>query len=126
MSYEKQLFFKQKQVKDHFDRIGKFEYPEINPILPSENMFFYRNKLDYTFSNRKWFTVARPEAADNVNSNGIGFHLTGMFDRIIDIEKCHLQPDPSNDIRLAVREYYAMERAELFTMPRPGKDCSGT
>jgi len=103
MSYEKQLFYKQKQVKDHFDRIGKFEYPEIQPILASEDVFFYRNKLDYTISNRKWFTDQKPE--DSENANGIGFHLRGMFNRIIDIEKCFLQPDPSNAIRLAVREY---------------------
>ncbi|MCK9401420.1 MAG: 23S rRNA (uracil(1939)-C(5))-methyltransferase RlmD [Bacteroidales bacterium] len=105
MSYDKQLFFKQKQVKDHFDRIGKFDYPEIRPILASEDVFFYRNKLDYTFSSRKWFTGQKPETGENTDCNGIGFHLIGMFDRIIDIEKCHLQPDPSNEIRLAVREY---------------------
>lgn len=105
MGYDKQLFFKQKQVKDNFDRIGKLEYPEIRPILASEDIFFYRNKLDYTFSNRKWFTGPRPENDETAQSNGIGFHLIGMFDRIIDIEKCHLQPDPSNEIRLAIREY---------------------
>jgi 23S rRNA (uracil1939-C5)-methyltransferase len=105
MSYEKQLHFKQKQVKDHFDRIGKFEYPEIKPILASGNIFFYRNKLDYTFSNRKWFTEPRPGAGENINTNGLGFHLPGMFDRIIDIENCYLQPDPSNEIRLAVNAY---------------------
>jgi 23S rRNA (uracil1939-C5)-methyltransferase len=114
MSYEKQLYFKQKQVKDHFDRIGKFAYPEIRPILASEDVFFYRNKLDYTFSNRKWFTNQRPENGDNAESNGIGFHLTGMFDRIIDIEKCHLQPDPSNAIRLAVREYSLSRGLSFF------------
>ncbi len=105
MSYDKQLFFKQKQVKDHFDRIGKFGYPEIRPILASDDVYFYRNKLDYTFSNRKWFTGQKPESSENVNSNGLGFHLAGMFDRIIDIQKCHLQPDPSNAIRLSVRDY---------------------
>jgi 23S rRNA (uracil1939-C5)-methyltransferase len=105
MDYEKQLYFKQKQVKDHFDRIGKFDYPEIRPILASENVFFYRNKLDYTFSNRKWYTGQKPESTETNDSNGIGFHLPGMFDRIIDIEKCHLQPDPSNEIRQAVRAY---------------------
>jgi 23S rRNA (uracil1939-C5)-methyltransferase len=105
MSYDKQLYFKQKQVKDHFDRIGKFAYPEIRPILASDDIFFYRNKLEYTFSNRKWFTGQRPESGQNLNTNGLGFHLPGMFDRILDIEKCHLQPDPSNAIRLAVRDY---------------------
>ena len=113
MGYEKQLYFKQKQVKDHFDRIGKFEYPEIRPILASENVFFYRNKLDYTFSNRKWFTGQKPETFENASSNGIGFHLSGMFDRIIDIEKCHLQPDPSNGIRLAIRAY-ALDKGLSF------------
>jgi 23S rRNA (uracil1939-C5)-methyltransferase len=113
MSYEKQLFYKQKQVKDHFDRIGKFDYPEIRPILGSEDVFFYRNKLEYTFSNRKWFTGPRPETGLNVNANGIGFHLPGMFDRIIDIEKCHLQAEPTNAIRLAARDY-ALEKGLSF------------
>jgi 23S rRNA (uracil1939-C5)-methyltransferase len=105
MNYESQLLYKQKQVKDHFDRIGKFVYPEIRPILASEDIYFYRNKLEYTFSNRKWFTGQRPESGQNVNTNGLGFHLPGMFDRILDIEYCHLQPEPSNRIRLAVRDY---------------------
>lgn len=105
MNYESQLFYKQKQVKDHFDRIGKFTYPDIRPIMASEDIYFYRNKLEYTFSNRKWFTGQRPESGQNVNTNGLGFHLPGMFDRILDIEYCHLQPEPSNEIRLAVRDY---------------------
>jgi len=105
MDYDRQLHFKQKQVQDNFDRIGHFKYPEIRPILGSDNIYFYRNKLEYTFSNRKWFTGARPEAGSNENTNGLGFHLPGMFDRILDIEKCHLQADPSNEIRQAAREY---------------------
>jgi 23S rRNA (uracil1939-C5)-methyltransferase len=105
MLYDKQLYFKQKQVKDHFDRIGKFSYPEIKPIIGSEDIFQYRNKLEYTFSNRKWFTAARPETGMNTDTNGLGFHLPGMFDRIIDIEKCYLQAEPTNAIRLAARDY---------------------
>jgi 23S rRNA (uracil1939-C5)-methyltransferase len=105
MEYRHQLQFKHKQVKDNFDRIGKFPYPEINPIIGSEPVYFYRNKLEYTFSNRKWFTGPRPEFRSDTNANGLGFHLPGMFDRILDIEKCHLQADPSNEIRLAVRRY---------------------
>lgn len=113
MSYEKQLYFKQKQVKDHFERIGKFSYPEIRPILGSDDVYFYRNKLEYTFSNRKWFTGERPESGLNLNTNGLGFHLPGMFDRIIDIEKCYLQAEPTNAIRLAVRDY-ALENSLSF------------
>jgi len=113
MSYEKQLWFKQKQVKDHFDRIGKFDYPEIRPILGSDDMFQYRNKLEYTFSDRKWFTEARPESGLNINTNGLGFHLPGMFDRIIDIQRCHLQAEPTNAIRNAVRDF-ALEKGLTF------------
>ncbi len=105
MDYQHQLYYKQKQVRDNFDRIGKFNFPEIRPIIGSANVYFYRNKLDYTFSNRKWFTGPRPEFRDDTNANGLGFHLPGMFDRVLDIEKCHLQADPSNEIRLAVRNY---------------------
>lgn len=113
MGYEKQLYFKQKQVKDHFDRIGKFQYPEIRPIIGSDDIFQYRNKLEYTFSNRKWFTSPRPESGLNINTNGLGFHLPGMFDRIIDIEQCHLQAEPTNKIRLAARDY-ALEKGLSF------------
>jgi 23S rRNA (uracil1939-C5)-methyltransferase len=113
MSYENQLIFKQKQVKDHFDRIGKFSYPEMKPIIGSDDVFHYRNKLEYTFSNRKWFTGQRPESGMNVNTNGLGFHLPGVFDRIIDIEKCYLQAEPTNAIRLAVRDY-ALEQGLSF------------
>lgn len=105
MDYARQLFYKEKQVKDNFDRIGKFDYPEIRPILPSESEFHYRNKLEFTFSNRKWFAERRPEGVDIQNANGLGFHLPGMFDRIIDIERCFLQEDLSNRIRLAARQY---------------------
>jgi 23S rRNA (uracil1939-C5)-methyltransferase len=113
MDYRQQLHFKEKQVRDHFDRIGKFTYPEIKPILASEDVYFYRNKLEYTFSNRKWFTEPPPEKGINENSNGLGFHLPGRFDRILDIEKCHLQAEPSNAIRLAVRDY-ALDKGLSF------------
>ena len=113
MDYSHQLYYKQKQVQDSFDRIGKFEFPEISPIIPSGNIFYYRNKLDYTFSNRKWFTGPRPEFRTDTNANGLGFHLPGMFDRILDIEHCHLQADPSNEIRLAVRQY-ALDKGLSF------------
>jgi 23S rRNA (uracil1939-C5)-methyltransferase len=118
MSYEKQLYFKHKQVRDHFDRIGKFEYPEIRDILASEDIFFYRNKLEYTFSNRKWFTVKGSGPEINENTNGLGFHLPGMFDRIIDIERCHLQAEPTNAIRLAVRAYALRRKLSFYDVKK--------
>ena len=109
-AYEWQIYYKQKQVKDNFDRIGKIEYPEIRPILGCEKQFAYRNKLEYTFSNRKWLTDGAPNGThDEEACKGLGFHLPQLFDRVVDIEKCYLQADPSNDIRLFVRRF-TMER----------------
>ena len=109
-AYEWQIFYKQKQVKDNFDRIGKIEYPEIRPIIGCEKQFHYRNKLEYTFSNRKWLTDGAPTGTHDEDAcKGLGFHLPQLFDRVVDIEQCHLQADPSNDIRLFVRRF-TMER----------------
>ena len=107
LDYEAQKLFKQKQVKDALDRIAKVPYPKIMPIIGSEKYFYYRNKLEYTFSNRRWLTDSDISKEDGgpENTNGLGFHLPGMFDKILDIEHCYLQPDPSNAIRLAVKEF---------------------
>lgn len=108
MDYSQQLYYKQKQVVDNLERIGGLKLPEISPILGSDNIYYYRNKLEYTFSNRKWFIEKPdPDKPEKKNSNGLGFHLPGMFDRILDIDSCYLQKDPSNGIRLAAR-YYAL------------------
>ena len=107
LSYDEQLKFKQKQVKDSLDRIAKVSYPEVLPIIGSENTFYYRNKLEYTFTNRRWITGFDPskEEGGPKELNGLGFHLPGMYDKILDIEECFLQKDPSNKIRLAVKDY---------------------
>ncbi len=106
MSYEYQLFYKQKQVSDNFSRIGHLEYPEIKPILASANTEFYRNKLEYTFSPFRWLTHEEMDIDPaERDMNALGFHIPGMFDRIIDIDKCWLQPEPTNIIRLAVKEF---------------------
>lgn len=106
MAYDWQLYYKQKQVKDNFDRIGKVEYPGIKPILGCEKQYFYRNKLEYAFSNRKWLTDGAPSGTYGEDEvKGLGFHLPSLFDRVVDVEHCHLQADPSNDIRLFVRKF---------------------
>ncbi|MCK9448584.1 MAG: 23S rRNA (uracil(1939)-C(5))-methyltransferase RlmD [Bacteroidales bacterium] len=105
LAYEHQLRYKQQIVKDNFDRIGKFSYPSILPILGSDQPYFYRNKLEYTFSPHRWLTEGKP--SENISDDalkGLGFHLPKRFDRILDIEKCHLQHDLGNEIRLFVRE----------------------
>ena len=93
LPYEEQLYYKQKQVYDNLTRIGKVEMEEKLPILGSERTTFYRNKLEFTFSNKR----------DCMN--GVGFHIPGMFDKVLDIHKCWLQDDISNKIRLCVKEY---------------------
>lgn len=106
IDYQWQLFYKQKQVKDNFDRIGKIKYPEIRPILGSEKQLYYRNKLEYTFSNRKWLIDGAPSGTHSENDvKGVGFHLPNMFDRILDIDYCYLQANPSNDIRLFIKKF---------------------
>ena len=106
MDYQWQIYFKQKQVKDNFDRIGKIEYPLIRPILGCEKQYFYRNKLEYAFSNRKWLIDGAPVGTYGEDEcKGLGFHLPQLFDRVVDIEQCHLQADPSNALRLFVRQF---------------------
>ncbi|MFN0050279.1 MAG: class I SAM-dependent RNA methyltransferase, partial [Cytophagales bacterium] len=98
LGYETQLSFKHKQVKDALERIAKVPIPDINPILSSKDTTFYRNKLEYTFSNQRWFENSEREVEHKEN-NGLGFHIPGRFDKILNIEKCYLQADPSNAIR---------------------------
>ncbi len=105
MSYENQLFYKHKQVEDNFERIGKLEFEKINPIIPSPDEFFYRNKLEFTFSNYKWFTVPLKADDEKQDRRAVGFHLPGRFDKILDIEECLLQKDPSNSIRNTLRDF---------------------
>lgn len=108
LPYERQLFYKNKQVVDNFERIGHVDLQsaEVKDILPCEKTKFYRNKLEYTFSSNRWFTQEELEEQDNIEDwNALGFHVPKRFDKIIDIKQCHLQEDPSNAIRLATREY---------------------
>lgn len=107
LDYEAQKKFKQKQVKDSLDRIAKVPYPEVLPIIGADKIFYYRNKLEFTFSNRRWLTDfdASKEKGGPADTNGLGFHLPGMFDKILDIEHCYLQAHPSNNIRLSVKQY---------------------
>lgn len=106
LPYEEQLRFKTEQVRDQLARIGKIELPEIRSCLPSERTQFYRNKLEFTFTDRRWLT--REEVASGVEMDArpaVGFHIPGMFDKVLDIEKCWLQPEPSNAIREEARRF---------------------
>ena len=109
LPYEEQLKYKQQQIVDNLTRIGKIELPEISPILGSKHVYEYRNKLEFTCADRKWFPWEVIEAAgglDKIDSSyGLGFHIPGAFDKVLDIEECHLMPDINNRIRNTVRTY---------------------
>ena len=133
LDYQWQLYYKQKQVKDNLDRIAKIEYPEITPILGCEKQYYYRNKVEYSFSNRKWLTDGAPAGTyTEEQCKGFGYHLPGLFDRVIDIEHCYLQAEPSNKIRLFIKEFtmakglpYHNVRAHQGTMRNVIVRCNG-
>ena len=112
LNYENQLKYKQKQVLDNFQRLGKFDFPTVNNIIPSQKTTFYRNKLEFTFSNKKWLTKDEIEQ-EAPQGSALGFHVPGRFDKIVDINECHLQSDISNKIRNEVRNY-ALETKHSF------------
>ncbi len=103
--YGKQVEYKQREVVNNLRRLGHVELPEPMPILPSANNRFYRNKLEFTYSAKRWLTpdeLANPEVA---KTPGVGFHVPGLFDKVVDITECHLQAEPSNSIRNWTRDY---------------------
>ncbi len=115
LPYPLQLHYKEKQVGDQLKRIGKVDLPEISPILGSALNRFYRNKLEFSFSNNRWLTeeeLSHPEKISN--RNVLGFHVPGMFDKIFHVEKCWLQPEPSNAIRNWIFEYAREKELSFF------------
>jgi 23S rRNA (uracil1939-C5)-methyltransferase len=115
LPYEKQLFYKNKQVIDSFERLGKIEVKKINYILAAPEEYFYRNKLEYTFSNKKWLTQDEIESNSEFNNrNALGFHVPKMFDKIVDVFECHLQANYSNEIKNFVRNYALKNNLEFY------------
>ena len=107
LPYPQQILFKQQQVIDQFQRIGHIEVEELLPILSAEDIYFYRNKLEFTFSDKRWLTQEEIENKEEEigERRALGFHIPKLFDKIVDIKKCHLQAGLSNDIRNAVRDF---------------------
>ncbi len=110
MGYEHQLFYKQKEVEQNLQRIGKIELPTIQPILGSQKQYFYRNKMEFSFSDNKWLTLEQIKSGKIIdNRNALGFHIPGMWDKILDLDVCYLQADPSN----AIRDFVKAKAEEL-------------
>lgn len=122
IDYQTQLTFKHKQVVDALERIAKVELPEIKPIFPSSDTFYYRNKLEYTFSQNRWLTQAQIDSGESFSRNALGFHIPKRYDKILDIDHCYLQPDPSNAIRLALRDFTAANNLDYYEQVRQEKE----
>ena len=121
MKYEDQLFYKEKEVTNNLVRIGHLEVPEILPIAGSEKIYWYRNKMEFSFSNSRWLTQEELNSDETIEDrNACGFHIPGMWDKILDIEKCHLQQDPSNGIRNGLKRFAGKQGYSFFS-PREGK-----
>lgn len=115
MGYQYQLEYKEDEVVNNLKRLGKIKLPQVTPIAGSAAPYFYRNKMEFSFSNSKWLT---PEQINSdviiENRNALGFHIAGMWDKILDIEKCHLQRDPSNAIRNGIRNFATANNLAFF------------
>jgi 23S rRNA (uracil1939-C5)-methyltransferase len=117
MAYEHQLFYKQKEVTNNLVRLGKIEIPEPAAIIASKKQYFYRNKLEFSFSDNRWITQDELNTGMEItDKNALGFHIPGMWDKILDIEKCHLQNDPSNAIRLEVKSFAVKNDLSFFNV----------
>jgi 23S rRNA (uracil1939-C5)-methyltransferase len=115
------LKFKSQEVKDNLERIGKLENGEILPIISAPNEYRYRNKLEFSFSSNRWLSLEEVNSEKKIESrNALGYHVPGMWDKIIDIDECHLQQEPSNSIRLFVKNY-ALNNGLTFFHPRDKK-----
>ena len=119
LSYEKQLDFKQEEVVNNIRRIGGIDSFETLPILGSEEQYFYRNKMEFSFSNARWLTQNEVDSTENINDkNALGFHIPGMWSKILDLKECFLQESPSNEIRLAVKEFAENNQLDFYDVKK--------
>jgi len=115
MGYEHQLMYKQQEVVNNLERLGKIQLPEITPILGSKKQYFYRNKMEFSFSDSRWLTLEEIQADTEIEDrNALGFHIPGMWDKILDIDTCHLQEDPSNQIRNKVKSFATQHKLPFW------------
>ena len=117
LPYEMQLAAKRQQVEDQLVRIGHLEVPEIRPTLPSEATRYYRNKLEFSASDKRWILQGEdPASLPDSDRMGLGFHVDKFFDKVLDIKQCHLQPEPSNSIRLFIKQFCVENGYEFYNI----------
>ena len=119
MQYDSQLEFKQNEVLNNLHKIGGIELSKYDKILGCEKIYNYRNKMEFTFSNKRWLTKEEIENNQKIiDKNALGFHIPGMFDKVIDVKKCYLQKDPSNDIRISIKKFALKNRLSFFDIKK--------
>ncbi|HEU5289657.1 MAG TPA: 23S rRNA (uracil(1939)-C(5))-methyltransferase RlmD [Cyclobacteriaceae bacterium] len=118
LNYETQLYYKQQQVIDNLERLGGLSLPGIKPIIASERVKHYRNKLEFSFTSYRWFTKEEMDSGKQLSRNGLGYHLPKSFDKVFDVDHCYLQPEPSDSIRLAIKEIAIRENIPFFDTKR--------
>ncbi len=116
LPYKKQLIYKEKQVLENLTRIGKLKVPRISAIIASDREYFYRNKLEFTFSGNRWLTSEELESGKECIHEALGFHIPEKFDKVLDINKCWLQRDPSNAIRDSVKQFALNNHMSFFDL----------
>ena len=116
ITYRQQLSVKQKHVRDNLERIAGIENPDILAIIGSDKVDFYRNKLEYTFGDRRWLSVEEISTDQDFDQRSLGFHIPERFDKLVQIEKCHLQPDPSNAIRNRTYKFAIDNNLEFYNL----------
>ncbi|UZO79513.1 23S rRNA (uracil(1939)-C(5))-methyltransferase RlmD [Aquimarina sp. ERC-38] len=115
MEYRNQLFYKQNEIQNNLLRIAQIDLPELMPILPSDQIYFYRNKMEFSFSDNRWLSLEEINSEKRIqDKNALGFHMPGMWDKILDIDVCYLQRDPSNQIRNKVKEFALANNISFF------------
>lgn len=115
MDYQYQLEYKEKEVINNLQRLGHIDLPEVSPIMGSEQSYYYRNKMEFSFSDSRWLTQEEIASSTQIdNRNALGFHIPGMWDKIIDIDHCWLQKDPSNSIRNAIKTFASKNGYPFF------------
>jgi 23S rRNA (uracil1939-C5)-methyltransferase len=118
LDYATQLQYKQQQVIDNLERLGGLTLPEIKPIIASQKIKHYRNKLEFSFTSYRWYTKEEMESGKELSRNGLGYHLPKSFDKVFDVDHCYLQPEPSDSIRLAIKEIALRENISFFDTKR--------
>ncbi|MBT8280789.1 MAG: 23S rRNA (uracil(1939)-C(5))-methyltransferase RlmD [Muriicola sp.] len=115
MEYESQLYFKQREVENNLKRIGHLNIPEVLPILGSASQYYYRNKMEFSFSDSRWLYPEELKQDTPIkDKNALGLHIPGMWDKVLDLDECHLQPHPSDAIRLEIKQFATRNNLAFF------------